>query len=278
MNERQLRLKLEEDYNQNTKNHEEEVQLRLKFESKLNNMHSAHRELESKYKRVLTDFTTEKKTSKLLEDKLQNRQDEIAQLKTQQAENESEILRNREIIGSIQRELNIKNRQMKDMEIRTNKAMEELDSFRFKLQESYKDNTELKLKMDVSISTISGLESEKSHLTLEVNELRELNTMYEEKTKQLMHDLQETTSQLQLNKREMIGFSEVNKEREDKIMKLKQELQMTKLSLDERDLQFNTLTIRFKKTEDTLAEMRKEYDDVVDKLHKVTKARHELET
>jgi chromosome segregation ATPase len=176
-------------------------------------MHSAHRELESKYKRVLTDFTTEKKTSKLLEDKLQNRQDEIAQLKTQQAENESEILRNREIIGSIQRELNIKNRQMKDMEIRTNKAMEELDSFRFKLQESYKDNTELKLKMDVSISTISGLESEKSHLTLEVNELRELNTMYEEKTKQLMHDLQETTSQLQLNKREMIGFSEVNKER-----------------------------------------------------------------
>lgn len=278
MNERQLRLKLEEDYNQNTKNHEEEVQLRLKFESKLNNMHSAHRELESKYKRVLTDFTTEKKTSKLLEDKLQNRQDEIAQLKTQQAENESEILRNREIIGSIQRELNIKNRQMKDMEIRTNKAMEELDSFRFKLQESYKDNTELKLKMDVSISTISGLESEKSHLTLEVKELRELNTMYEEKTKQLMHDLQETTSQLQLNKREMIGFSEVNKEREDKIMKLKQELQMTKLSLDERDLQFNTLTIRFKKTEDTLAEMRKEYDDVVDKLHKVTKARHELET
>lgn len=132
--------------------------------------------------------------------------------------------------------------------------------------------------MDVSISTISGLESEKSHLTLEVNELRELNAMYEEKTKQLMHDLQETTSQLQLNKREMIGFSEVNKEREDKITKLKQELQMTKLSLDERDLQFNTLTIRFKKTEDTLAEMRKEYDDVVDKLHKVTKARHELET
>lgn len=58
MNEKQLRMKLEEDYNQNTKNHEEEVQLRLKFESKLNNMHSAHRELESKYKRVLNDFTT----------------------------------------------------------------------------------------------------------------------------------------------------------------------------------------------------------------------------
>ena len=51
-NERQMRLKLEEEYMQNTKNHEEEVQLRLKFESKLNNMHSAHRDLETKFKRT----------------------------------------------------------------------------------------------------------------------------------------------------------------------------------------------------------------------------------
>ena len=41
---------------QNTKNHEEEVQLRLKFESKLNNMHSAHRDLETKYKRTRQDL------------------------------------------------------------------------------------------------------------------------------------------------------------------------------------------------------------------------------
>jgi hypothetical protein len=39
-NERSLRMKLEEEYMQNTKNHEEEVQLRLKFESKLNQMHT----------------------------------------------------------------------------------------------------------------------------------------------------------------------------------------------------------------------------------------------
>lgn len=52
-----MRLKLEEEYMQNTKNHEEEVQLRLKFESKLNNMHSAHRDLDTKYKRTLQDLT-----------------------------------------------------------------------------------------------------------------------------------------------------------------------------------------------------------------------------
>lgn len=76
----------------------------------------------------------------------------------------------------------------------------------------------------------------------------------------------------------MIGFTEVNKEREDKISKLKTELNATKLTLDERELQVGTLTIRHKKAEDMAEEYRKEYDDVVDKLHKVTKARHELET
>lgn len=55
-NERQMRLKLEEEYMQNTKNHEEEVQLRLKFESKLNNMHSVHRDLETRYKRALNEM------------------------------------------------------------------------------------------------------------------------------------------------------------------------------------------------------------------------------
>ena len=51
-NERALRLKLEEEYMQIQRNHEEEVTLRLKFEGKLNALNTAHRELEIKYDRV----------------------------------------------------------------------------------------------------------------------------------------------------------------------------------------------------------------------------------
>ena len=65
-----MRLKLQEDFTQNTKNHEEEVQLRLKFESKLNNMHSAHRDLETRYKRVLTDLNNSQKSMKMLNERL----------------------------------------------------------------------------------------------------------------------------------------------------------------------------------------------------------------
>jgi uncharacterized protein (DUF111 family) len=50
------------------------------------------------------------------------------------------------------------------------------------------------------------------------------------------------------------------------------------MSLEERDLQYGTISIKFKKTEDSLEQTRKEYDDVVEKLHKMNKARHDLET
>ena len=46
------------------------MQLRLKFESKLNNMHSAHRDLESKYKRVLTDYSNANKQLSMLQAKI----------------------------------------------------------------------------------------------------------------------------------------------------------------------------------------------------------------
>lgn len=52
MNERQMRLKLEEEYAQNEKNHEEEVTLRLKFEAKLNDMHGDFRDLNTKHERT----------------------------------------------------------------------------------------------------------------------------------------------------------------------------------------------------------------------------------
>lgn len=136
MNEKQMRLKLEEDYTQNTKNHEEEVQLRLKFESKLNNMHSAHRDLETRYKRVLQDLNNAQKNIKMLNEKLTNRTDEITQLKTAQAENETEISQRREQLEAVNRELVIKGRQLKENDIRTQQLQDSLDLFRYKVQDA----------------------------------------------------------------------------------------------------------------------------------------------
>jgi len=66
--------------------------LRLKFETKLNNMHSAHRDLESKYKRVLNDYALSQKNLQLMTTQLSERSNEVTTLKTLKAENESKVV------------------------------------------------------------------------------------------------------------------------------------------------------------------------------------------
>lgn len=52
-------------------------------------MHSAHRDLESKYKRVLADLANTNKQNTALSAKLIDRTNEVSVLKTVKAENES---------------------------------------------------------------------------------------------------------------------------------------------------------------------------------------------
>lgn len=50
--EHMLRVKLQGEFEQTIKDHEEEVQLRLQFESKLNSLHALHRDLQARYDRA----------------------------------------------------------------------------------------------------------------------------------------------------------------------------------------------------------------------------------
>lgn len=109
-NERTLRLKLEEEYMQNSKNHEEEVQLRLKFESKLNSMHSIHRELEIKHKRLMTDYGTAENTISKHEGTIKEQSNKIIQLTTTNDEQASRIKMLEERRDALDRELILKGR------------------------------------------------------------------------------------------------------------------------------------------------------------------------
>ena len=98
---------------------------------------------------------------------------------------------------------------MKQMQLQDN-----LDLFRYRVQDGQKEITELTLKMDVVQAANDGLVSEKKHLKLELKETKELLHVYEGKNKTLLEDLQNTTAELQTTKRDMITFTEINAERE----------------------------------------------------------------
>ena len=82
-------------------------------------MHSAHRDLETRYKRVLTDLVNAQKTMKMQNEKIMEKNDEVIKLKTAEAENLTEISQKSEQLDSARRELNIKARQLKENDIRT---------------------------------------------------------------------------------------------------------------------------------------------------------------
>lgn len=98
-----------------------------------------------------------------------------------------------EKVSSLQRELGIKSTQLTEFETRLSKSQDELDLAQYKLQDQQKDLTEMRLKTDVLQSTNDGLMSEKSHLTTELKETRDLSKSYEAKTSSLMEELTNTT-------------------------------------------------------------------------------------
>lgn len=97
-------------------------------------------------------------------------------------------------------------------------------------------------------SNNDGLNSEKLHLQLELNETKDLYKIYEKKTGELMQELNKITSEFQEAKRDMIGFNEVEKERNERIDKLKNELRVLKLAHEELDIKHGTLVINHEKT------------------------------
>ena len=100
------------------------------------------------------------------------------------------------------------------------------------------------MKIEVLVSQVDGYKNEKQHLQLELKETKELQVVYENKCTKLFQDLNKVNVEFQESKREIIGFSEVQKEREERIERLKNELRELKVVHEELDMQHGTLKIR----------------------------------
>jgi chromosome segregation ATPase len=277
MNERSMRLKLEEEYSQNTKNHEEEVQLRLKFESKLNNMHSDYRELNTKYKRSVKDLNISLELNKKNAVEITKKDTVITEVQKEIVSQKTQITNFREKISSLQRELEIKAVQLANLEARNGKIQDELDLSAYRLQDQQKDLTEIRLKCDVLTSTNEGLMSEKAHLTTELKETRQLYKTYEAKCSEIMLELHQTNSAYQELKRNMITHDEQMRQRDDKITLLKTELEETQAKLEQLNIAHGTVNIQFSKVNEQFELTNKELQDTVQKLHITNKIRHETE-
>ena len=112
---------------QNSKNHEEEVQLRLKFESKLNSMHSIHRELEIKHRRLINDYDTAEGMIQKHEGTIKEQSNKIIQVVTLNEEQQSRIKMLEERRDALDREIILKARIVNDCEEKVRRMQDEMD-------------------------------------------------------------------------------------------------------------------------------------------------------
>ena len=114
-------------------------------------------------------------------------------------------------------------------------------------------------------------------MILELRETKDLQKVYEKKCGTLIQDINKINLEFQESKREIIGFSEIQKEREERIEKLKIELRDLKVAFEDIDLKYGTLNIHHEKIKDQYDTCKRDLDDAIDKLHITNKVRHETE-
>ena len=145
----------------NNKSREEEVQLRIKFESKLNNMYFINRDLNSKYKRTLLDIETLRNTYELLNTKMIESVELQNHLKTKNLEQTILIRHDKSKISTLERENTALSQQISELLDKTAEMQGKLDRLQYHNQTSLKQISEQKLTIDANISHIQALKVKK---------------------------------------------------------------------------------------------------------------------
>ena len=132
--ERQLRMKIEEEFNLNSRNHEQEVQLRLQFEAKLNSMHSVHRDLTTRYEVSVREQAEMKEKRDVLAKVLGEKEKDIQRMAAKILEHEATIESKSHQIDSLVFDLKKSGDLVKRTEERSRVLNDELEKSVFNAQ------------------------------------------------------------------------------------------------------------------------------------------------
>ena len=275
--EQNVRSKLEEELLQNNISREEEVQLRLKFESKLNNMHFINRDLNSKYRRALLDIETLQNTNELLNSKKIESVELYNQMKTEYEEQIAIIKHDKKKIEALEFENNSLKDQVVELCEKSAIMQAKADKLQYKSQVSLKKITELQFTVEANVSQIQTLKTEKDHLKQNEKEARSFKELFEQKYRDTTEEIKKLTDDFQLAQREIIGFDEIKKEREERIDRLKSELNEITEAYDKVDTELTKISNQFQMISSKFYSLNIEYSNTVDKLKKINQARNEKE-
>ena len=231
--EKQHRLKLEDEYMSHQQNHEEEVKLRLKFEGKFNNMHTEHRELKINHDRKLLELLAAQKLVKEHEEVVAEQSKELIMLREQNVKYEAIIADLKEHKLMADRDIRNKNNTLLSAE---QSRLEAVDSFqlqRYEMQESVKDLNDIRSKMNMQdekikdlVGSLEAAKLERNVFESEAEKLRKVNEEVTAQFEERHGKIEELSTELEAIKcRELIY--------KDELDQLRKKLETTKKQLSQ---------------------------------------------
>lgn len=82
----------------------------------------------------------------------------------------------------------------------------------------------LKLKIEAAQATIKGLEGEKQHLELSLNENRTMKDKYYERSEIKQREYQELLEKHNLVQKDVVAINEIKRDRDERIASFREEL------------------------------------------------------
>lgn len=270
-------VKLTEDMAFLTKNHEEEVQLRLQFESKLNSLHALHRDVKAKYTRSTEDIYSLETFNKEKQELIEKQKEELIALRTNKIENESLINVQKEKIKTLVQELDFKKTQIAEFEVKITKQNQIIHDKDTRIKDADQVQNTQKLKIEAHLATIKGLEGEKQHLELSLNENRTMKDKYYERSEIKQREYQELLEKHNLVQKDVVAINEIKRDRDERIQSFRDELDELQSKYDELSKANASLVVRHEHLTEKATKLETDYFDCSDKLTQSNKMRQEKE-
>ena len=133
------------------------------------------------------------------------------------------------------------------------------------------------MRLEANQALIDGLTSEKYHLELSLNEANDQRVQYREKSERLQKLNEDMFNEMQDYKMQLVGVQEIKKDRDDRIDRLRAELDALTRKYDILEREHTSMKVNYQHIQDEHATLKADYDNVSEKLHLSNKVRNEKE-
>ena len=123
-----------------------------------------------------------------------------------------------------------------------------------------------RIKIEANQALIDGLTSEKNHLDLSLKESQDQRIQYKEKSERLQKLNEEIFNEMQEYKMQLVGVQEIKKDRDDRLEKLRAELEDITAKFEILDREHTALKVNHEHITEEYTALKTDYESVSERL------------